>query len=183
MVVVNFVTITVSISVFIIVFVSVSIRLSFEPPDTVLIIVMKSTASVDVTVMKAKHDSIASVGSSTYGPLVKVVFGKGLGYQGCGKYGLESITLETSSSTVVKLNDQVVAGVVTEDAHLGILGLGPSPVNFSDLKHSVPSFLDTMIAHNTIQACCTPAMPGLRILRSISPSYSECDVLTVNRNP
>ena len=39
------------------------------------------------------------------------------------------------------MEKQVVAGIATQDFYLGSFGLGPKPVNFSNLEFPVTSFM------------------------------------------
>ena len=89
---------------------------------------------------------------------------KELGYQGNGIYGLDTVKLELSGAQPVALEDQVVAGVVTEDFYVGLLGLGPRPVNFSNMEYPVPSLLRTMMQQEKI--------PSLSYGYSAGASYS-----------
>ncbi|KAJ4297690.1 hypothetical protein N0V90_005584 [Kalmusia sp. IMI 367209] len=74
---------------------------------------------------------------------------KELGYQGNGIYGTDMVSLELSSTSPVKLENQIVAGIATNDFYVGLFGLGPRPVNFSNMEYPVPSFLGTLLDQAT----------------------------------
>ena len=97
--------------------------------------------------------------------LYDLALGNELGYEGNGVYGLDTVKLELSASQPVALDSQVVAGIATGDFWTGLLGLGPRPVNFSNMDHSVPSFLGTMREQERI--------PSLSYGYSAGASYSK----------
>jgi hypothetical protein len=66
-----------------------------------------------------------------------------LGYNGNGLFGLDNIGLQVPNSGGVDLEGQVVAGIITNDFYLGVFGLGPKPVNFTNLNYPVPSVLQS----------------------------------------
>ena len=75
---------------------------------------------------------------------------KELGYQGNGIYGLDTVKLELSGSQPMTFENQVVAGIATDDFYVGLLGLGPRPVNFCNMEYPVPSLLDTLVKQEKI---------------------------------
>ena len=74
----------------------------------------------------------------------------GLGYVGNGDYGFDTVELGESSRGGVKLQHQVVAGIVEEDFWVGLFGLGPKPANFSGFNDPRPSFMRSLVDQNLI---------------------------------
>ncbi|KAI9776659.1 MAG: hypothetical protein M1839_009465 [Geoglossum umbratile] len=67
-----------------------------------------------------------------------------LGYSGNADYGFDNVTLAWQGQGGVVLGHQVVAGIATKDFYMGMLGLSPRPVNFTDFNHPEPSLLATL---------------------------------------
>lgn len=90
--------------------------------------------------------------SSTWNELgiYDLVLGEELGYHGNGLYGLDNVGLHLPNSGGIELPSQVVAGIATKDYYLGIFGLGPRPVNFSNFDYPVPSFMQSLKDHGKI---------------------------------
>jgi hypothetical protein len=73
-----------------------------------------------------------------------------LGYSGNGLYGYDTVGLGYPGSGVPTMDQQVVAGIATDDFYMGIFGLAPPPSNFTDYNHPVPSYMSNMKANNLI---------------------------------
>jgi hypothetical protein len=67
-----------------------------------------------------------------------------LGYSGNADFGFDNITLAWQGQGGAVLGHQVVAGIATKDFYVGMLGLSPQPVNFTDFNHPEPSILGTL---------------------------------------
>ena len=73
-----------------------------------------------------------------------------LGYRGNGLYGFDTVGLDIQGSGGPTLKDQTVAGFVTHDFYLGLLGLGPKPANFSDFNDPIPSLMRSLVDQRVI---------------------------------
>ncbi|KAF2265545.1 acid protease [Lojkania enalia] len=71
-------------------------------------------------------------------------------YSGNGIYGFDTVGLQVQNSGGLELDNQIVTGIATKDFYLGILGLGPKPLNFSGFDHPQPSFMTNLRDHNMI---------------------------------
>lgn len=67
-----------------------------------------------------------------------------LGLAGNGSYGFDTVSLGLPGSGLPTLNNQVIAGIWTNDFFLGSLGLSAVPFNFSSLDDPQPSILATL---------------------------------------
>jgi hypothetical protein len=70
--------------------------------------------------------------------------GQDLGYTGNGFFGLDTVGLQIPNSGGVELPKRVVAGINPPDFHLGIFGLDPKPLNFSNFENPIPSFIQAL---------------------------------------
>jgi len=95
-----------------------------------------------------------------------LVLNQELNYSGGGLYGLEKVGLQIANSGGIELDTQVVAGIATTDFYLGIFGLGPKPLNFSNLDHPVPSLMQALKNHGQI--------PSISYGYTAGASYSKC---------
>lgn len=59
-----------------------------------------------------------------------------LGYTGNGLYGWDSVTLGWTGDGLPVMDNQSIAGFVTNDFQLGSLALDPRPINFTDVRYS-----------------------------------------------
>lgn len=91
---------------------------------------------------------------------------KELDYRGNGVYGLDTVGLQISRSGGIELQNQVVAGIETQDFYLGSFGLGVKPINFTNLDDPQPSFMQALKNQNMI--------PSLSYGYTAGASYSEC---------
>ena len=73
-----------------------------------------------------------------------------LGYVGNGDYGFDTVELGELTRGSMKIEHQVVAGIVENDFYLGIFGLGPKPANFSGFNDPQPSFMRSLVNRNMI---------------------------------
>ena len=73
-----------------------------------------------------------------------------LPFSGAAKFGLDNVTLDWPGYGGLTLENQVVAGYVTNDFYLGALGLSPLSVNVANFSDQYPSFLGTLKAENHI---------------------------------
>ncbi|KAK5738890.1 hypothetical protein LTR17_005616 [Elasticomyces elasticus] len=67
-----------------------------------------------------------------------------LGLSGNAYYGFDTIQLGIEGSGLPVLQDQLVAGIATNDFWLGSLGLSPIPFNFTTLNEPLPTLLGTL---------------------------------------
>ncbi|KAI9892854.1 MAG: hypothetical protein M1814_001013 [Vezdaea aestivalis] len=67
-----------------------------------------------------------------------------------GDYGFDTVALGSGGQSGPSLTGQVVAGVSSYNNYVGLFGLTPKPVNFTDDKTPHPSFLGTLKARNLI---------------------------------
>ncbi|KAK5681875.1 hypothetical protein LTS10_006408 [Elasticomyces elasticus] len=67
-----------------------------------------------------------------------------LGLSGNAYYGFDTIQLGIEGSGLSVLQDQLVAGIATNDFWLGSLGLSPIPFNFTTLNEPLPTLLSTL---------------------------------------
>ncbi|KAI5356552.1 Putative aspartic peptidase A1 family, aspartic peptidase domain superfamily [Septoria linicola] len=72
-----------------------------------------------------------------------------LGYGGNGLYGLDTVVWGNSSSSI-SLTGQVVAGIADPSFWLGIAGIGPKPINFTEFNDPIDSFLSTLVNESKI---------------------------------
>ncbi|KAF2216702.1 hypothetical protein CERZMDRAFT_108673 [Cercospora zeae-maydis SCOH1-5] len=72
-----------------------------------------------------------------------------LGYGGNGLYGFDTVVWGDSSSSP-SLARQVVAGIADPSFWLGIAGIGPKPINFTEFNDPIDSFLSTLVKHDKI---------------------------------
>lgn len=61
-----------------------------------------------------------------------------------GRYGLDKVGLDYQGATAPTLDEQVIAGLVTEQFYLGYYGVNPQPTNFSNFDNPIPSFFQTL---------------------------------------
>jgi len=74
----------------------------------------------------------------------------GLGLFGNGYYGFDTINPGLPGSGLPTVQNQVIAGIGTNDFWLGSLGLSPYPFNFSDFSEPQPSLLSTFFNQSLI---------------------------------
>lgn len=67
-----------------------------------------------------------------------------LGYFSNAQYGYDTVTLGWQGSGGPSLQHQVVAGIATKDFYLGLFGVNPRPINFTDFDNSFPSFMSDL---------------------------------------
>ncbi|KAM3424867.1 hypothetical protein BST61_g6844 [Cercospora zeina] len=72
-----------------------------------------------------------------------------LGYGGNGLYGFDTVTWGNSSSSP-KLARQVVAGIAEPAFWLGIAGIGPKPINFTEFNDPIDSSLSKLVKDDKI---------------------------------
>ncbi|CAK1357757.1 unnamed protein product [Cercospora beticola] len=72
-----------------------------------------------------------------------------LGYGGNGLYGFDTVVWGNSSDAP-SLERQVVAGIADPSFWLGIAGIGPKPINFTEFNDPIDSFLSTLVNDNKI---------------------------------
>lgn len=66
-----------------------------------------------------------------------------------GLYGSDVITIPSNfAGDAAELDSQVIAGVVTANVWLGVMGLGARAANFSVKSESLPSLIDEMKNQN-----------------------------------
>jgi hypothetical protein len=86
--------------------------------------------------------------STTWKPQNPSVYDLGLetnlNYTGRGLYGLDTIGLGVDNSSGPALPNQIVAGLVTDEFYVGMLGIGPRPTNFSGFGDPQRSLLETL---------------------------------------
>lgn len=64
---------------------------------------------------------------------------------GNAEYGFDNVGIGwQGSSGVTVLDNQVVAGFAVQDFWLGLFGLTPRPINFTDFNDPHPSFVQTL---------------------------------------
>lgn len=67
-----------------------------------------------------------------------------LGYFSNAQYGYDTVTLGWQGSGGPSLQQQVVAGIATKDFYLGLFGVNPRPINFTNFDTLVPSFMSDL---------------------------------------
>lgn len=67
-----------------------------------------------------------------------------LGLSGSAAYGDDKITLGWSGDNAATLNNQSIAGFITNNFSLGSLSLSPEPTNFTNYNNPIPSLLQTL---------------------------------------
>ncbi|KAI7248283.1 acid protease [Hortaea werneckii] len=72
-----------------------------------------------------------------------------LGYGGNGKFGYDTVSWNGASKPVV-LQNQVVGSLPGLEYWLGVIGVGPKPVNFTSFNEPMPSILSQMVDNKTI---------------------------------
>ncbi|KAI6796723.1 acid protease [Hortaea werneckii] len=72
-----------------------------------------------------------------------------LGYGGNGKFGYDTVSWNGASKSVV-LQDQVVGSLPGLEYWLGMIGVGPKPINFTTFNEPVPSMLSHMVDNEII---------------------------------
>ncbi|KAI7084019.1 acid protease [Hortaea werneckii] len=72
-----------------------------------------------------------------------------LGYGGNGKFGNDTVSWNGDSEPVV-LQNQVVGSLPGLEYWLGVIGVGPKPINFTTFNDAVPSMLSQMVDNETI---------------------------------
>ncbi|KAE8441217.1 hypothetical protein EG329_005617 [Mollisiaceae sp. DMI_Dod_QoI] len=76
----------------------------------------------------------------------------GLGYQGVGQYGFDTVGMGYTNSSGPTLPHQIVSEIVTDYWWFGIFGLGFQPTNFSTYGNPQASFSDTLYSNGTISS-------------------------------
>lgn len=61
-----------------------------------------------------------------------------------GDYGYDRLGLGFPGSGGPTLENQTIAGIVTKQWHLGVLGLNPEPINLTDYNHQNQSLLSSL---------------------------------------
>lgn len=74
----------------------------------------------------------------------------GLGVSGNAYYGFDTINPGLPGSDLPTVQNQVIAGIGTNEFWLGSLGLSPYPFNFSDFTEPQPSLLSTFFNQSLI---------------------------------
>ncbi|RMY74043.1 hypothetical protein D0863_03479 [Hortaea werneckii] len=72
-----------------------------------------------------------------------------LGYGGNGKFGYDTVFWNGVSHPVV-LQNQVVGSLPGLEYWLGVIGVGPKPINFTTFNEPMPSMLSQMVDNETI---------------------------------
>ncbi|KAF2691548.1 acid protease [Lentithecium fluviatile CBS 122367] len=67
-----------------------------------------------------------------------------VGLSGNALYGNDKITLGWSGDAGATVDNQSIAGFITDDFSLGSLSLSPRPTNFTDYNNPVPSLLENL---------------------------------------
>lgn len=67
-----------------------------------------------------------------------------LGYFSTAKYGFDTVTLGWRGSGGPSLKHQVVAGVATKDFYLGLFGINPRSINFTNFDNTFSSFMSVL---------------------------------------
>lgn len=65
-------------------------------------------------------------------------------------YGFDSVDLGVAGSGVPTVQDQIIAGIATNDFFLGSLGLSPLTFNFTSLNDPLPSLLGTLVNRSLV---------------------------------
>ena len=73
-----------------------------------------------------------------------------LPFTGAAEFGFDNVTLDWQGYGGMSLGRQIVAGYITEDFYLGVLGLSPLSVNITSFNDQYPSFVGTLKAENHI---------------------------------
>ena len=73
-----------------------------------------------------------------------------LPFSGGANLGFDNVTLGWEGSGGITLDHQVVAGYVTDDFYVGVLGLSPNPINITSFSDQYPSFTGALKAGNYI---------------------------------
>jgi hypothetical protein len=96
-----------------------------------------------------------------------------LGYEGTALFGYERVGIGWQGDGGPVLDDQVIAGIATEDFWLGSFGLTPRPTNFSDFNDPKPSFMQTLQNQSLIPSLSwsyTAGAPYSRYSPVLAPS-------------
>ncbi|KAK4554149.1 hypothetical protein LTR86_008676 [Recurvomyces mirabilis] len=73
----------------------------------------------------------------------------GLGYEGNGLYGFDTVMLNGTNEAVSQTR-QVVASVPDLDYWLGYFGLGPKTINFTTFNQPIPNFMSNLVSSHQI---------------------------------
>ncbi|KAI9670158.1 MAG: hypothetical protein M1817_004495 [Caeruleum heppii] len=87
---------------------------------------------------------------------------KDLDYAGNGHFGFDELGFGFDDTALPSLPSQLVAGLITEQHHLGLLGLSPHPINFTDFADPQPSLLTTLKARGIIPSLSWGYTAGAR---------------------
>ena len=72
-----------------------------------------------------------------------------LGYGGNGLYGFDTVTWGNDSNSI-GLTKQVVAGIADPSFWLGIAGIGPKSINFTEFNDPIDSYLSSLVKGDKI---------------------------------
>lgn len=72
-----------------------------------------------------------------------------VGYDGDGLYGFDALSLGWTGDGLPTLDNQSIAGIITDNFTLGSLALNPRPLNFTDYNSPIPSLLQNLRNLNT----------------------------------
>ncbi|KAK3634946.1 hypothetical protein LTR56_005804 [Elasticomyces elasticus] len=88
-----------------------------------------------------------------------------LGLSGSAYYGFDTVTLGIDGEGLPTLQNQLVAGIATDNYFLGSLGLSPISFNISDLNSPIPSILGVLRNESLV--------PSLSWAYSVGSAYSS----------
>ena len=69
---------------------------------------------------------------------------EGLDYQGNGEYGFDTIRLGIDESSAPTLDNQLIAGIASDDFYIATLGIRPASTNLSSFNNPIPSFISNL---------------------------------------
>lgn len=96
---------------------------------------------------------------------------RNLNYSGSGEYGFDTVALGIQGGgSALSLTGQVVAGIATTDFFLGIFGIGPKPVNFTNFTDPKPSYMKTLVDKNHIPSLSFGYTAGAPYRKYLNPS-------------
>ena len=94
-----------------------------------------------------------------------------LGYNDSAAYAFETFALGISDSVgCPPLKNQVVAAYANDDYYVGMFGLNPQPVNFTNLTDPSPSLLTTLRSKDVIPSLSWGYTAGARYREFIQSS-------------
>lgn len=67
-----------------------------------------------------------------------------VGLDGDGLYGFDNVGLGWSGDDLPSIENQSIAGIITDNFWLGSLSLNPRPINFTDYNNPIPSLMQNL---------------------------------------